>query len=356
MFFSDKSNSQAIGAFLRKAEAAHIDDPVRKKRLEIARELVGYIYRSPEGWDERCSFNIEHIGGQYVNALREFDPPKNTVIDNVFWMSYRFLCEFDFLVGAGKELSMELHSIKKSIQDDIDKMDDHLRSQIVYASFVMPANIAKQFINDESIGAFRDFEKKKSEAEELREKWDAEIKEKEREVNQLKDQLDKYKTAFNFVGLYQGFSELREQKEKELFWSFLSLITMGVVTLSPLVLEIVAVLFGVYQPTNLTSERLLILIPIASIEVILIYYFRVILVNNRSIKAQLMQIELRQTLCQFIQSYSEYSAKIKKEDKSALEKFENLIFSGVISDPGKIPSTYDGLDQIGNLIKNIKNS
>ena len=47
---------------------------------------------------------------------------------------------------------------------------------------------------------------------------------------------------------------------------------------------------------------------------------------------------------------------MKKQDSSALEKFESLIFSGVVSDPEKLPSTFDGVEQIGNLIKSIKNS
>jgi len=63
-------------------------------------------------------------------------------------MAYRFLCEFDFLVGAGKVLSMELKSIKDKIQHDTGEMDDDVKSQIIYASYVMLANIAKDFINE----------------------------------------------------------------------------------------------------------------------------------------------------------------------------------------------------------------
>ena len=102
--------------------------------------------------------------------------------------------------------------------------------------------------------------------------------------------------------------------------------------------------------------QLIILLPRLSIEVILIYFFRIILQNYRSVKAQILQIELRKTLCQFIQSYVKYSSEIKKQDSNALEKFESLIFSGVLSDPEKLPSTFDGLDQLGNFIKNIKGS
>lgn len=356
MFFAEENNARVLAGFLRKAEAAHIDDVVRTKRLSISREIIGYIYKSPEGWDDRCSFNIKHIGDQFIEWLRDFDPSKPADIDYIYSMSYRFLCEFDFLVGAGKELSMELRSIKNKIQQDTDEIDDNVRSQIIYASFIMPANIAKEFINDANIGVFKDFEKKKLEAEKLKSQWDEEIQAKESAVNALRDKLAQYKTAFNFVGLYEGFTGLAEKKKKEAFWLFVSLICMGVLILTPFTAEIFLTVTGIIDAKTLGLDHLMVLLPLISIEVILIYFFRVILLNHRSVKAQIMQIELRQTLCQFIQDYTEYSSKIKKEDAAALEKFESLIFSGVLSDPEKLPSTFDGMEQIGNLIKSIKNS
>ena len=356
MFFENKDNAKVLAGFLRKAEAAHIDDKSHQSRLSISREIIGYIYKSPEGWDDRCTFNIKHIGDQFLQWLRDFDSTKPSHIDHIYSMAYRFLCEFDFLVGAGKELSIELRSIKNKIQQDADEIDDDVRSQIIYASYVMPANIAKDFINDANIGVFKDFEAKKIEAENLKEKWDKEIQSKEATVDALKEKLEKYKIGFNFVGLYKGFSELAEKKEKEAFWLFLSLICMGLLILTPLIVEIVFSVSGIIDSKTLGLDHLMILLPLISIEAILIYFFRVILLNHRSVKAQIMQVELRQTLCQFIQSYSDYSSEIKKKDSSALEKFESLIFSGVLADPEKLPSTFDGMAQIGNLIKSIKSS
>lgn len=356
MFFKSEHHAKVLASFLRKAEAAHIKDESRAMRLSISREIIGYIYKSPEGWDERCTFNIKHIGDQFIEWLRDFDQSKPTHIDHIYCMSYRFLCEFDFLVGPGKELSVELRSIKNKIEHDSGEMDGDVKSQIIYASYVMPANIAKDFINDANIGVFKDFEQKKLEAEKLKEQWDAEIASKESTTNALKEKLEQYKIGFNFVGLYQGFSGLAEKKNKEAFWLFVSLIGMGLFILAPLIAEIILSLMGIYNGKIFSFEHLLILIPIISIEIILIYFFRIILLNHRSVKAQIMQIELRQTLCQFIQSYTGYSSEMKKQDSSALEKFESLIFSGVLSDPEKLPSTFDGVTQIGNLIKSIKNS
>lgn len=129
---------------------------------------------------------------------------------------------------------------------------------------------------------------------------------------------------------------------------------MGLFIISPLVSEIILAAKGIYSGKSLGTDHLFVLVPIISIEIIMIYFFRVILFNHRSVKAQIMQIELRQTLCQFIQSYTEYSTEMKKQDPNALEKFESLIFSGVLSDPEKLPSTFDGVEQISNLIKSIK--
>lgn len=356
MFFKNEDNLKALASFLRKADAAHIEDESRAMRLSISREIIGYIYKSPEGWDERCTFNIKHIGDQFIQWIRDFDQSKPTHIDHIYCMSYRFLCEFDFLVGAGRELSMELRSLKNKIEHDSGEMDGDIKSQIIYASYLMPASIAKDFINDANIGVFKDFEQKKLEAEKLKEQWDGEIASKESEVKVLKDKLEEYKIGFNFVGLYQGFSELGKKKAKDSFWLFLSLIGMGLLILAPLVAQVVLAIVGTYSGDILGVKHLLILIPVISIEIILIYFFRVILLNHRSVKAQIMQIELRQTLCQFIQSYTVYSSQMKKQDSSALEKFESLIFSGVLSDPEKLPSTFDGVQQIGNLIKSIKNS
>ena len=95
-------------------------------------------------------------------------------------------------------------------------------------------------------------------------------------------------------------------------------------------------------------------LPIFGLEFVLIYFFRVVLTHYNSIQTQIMQIELRQSLCQFIQNYADYAKEIKEKDGASLEKFENLIFSSILSTPDKVPSTFDGLEQLSNLIKNLK--
>ena len=67
-----------------------------------------------------------------------------------------------------------------------------------------------------------------------------------------------------------------------------------------------------------------------------------------------MQIELRQSLCQFIQSYADSAKEIKEKDGTSLDKFENLIFSNIVSTSEQVPSTFDGLEHITNSLKSAK--
>lgn len=257
----------------------HIEDGVRKSRVEIASKILIFAYNHPAKWDERCQFNIKHIGEQFLKWLGAFDGESASDIDHIYCMSYRFLCEYDFLIGSNKELSMDLRSMREKIQNDVGEMEDDIKSQIVYASYVMPANITKEFVNDQNIGIFVDFKQTKEKAEKLKKEWDDEISKKNIEVEQLKDKLDEYKIGFNFVGLYKRFFDLGEKKKKDLFWLFLSLLGMGIIILIPLTIEVYMAYGKVNSGEALNLSYLGIFLPVLTIEVILIYYFRVILFN-----------------------------------------------------------------------------
>ncbi len=60
------------------------------------------------------------------------------------------------------------------------------------------------------------------------------------------------------------------------------------------------------------------------------------------------------TLCQFVQSYAEYSKKISKDGPKLLEKFESIVFSGIKMDSKELPGTFDGLDQVTEFLKQLR--
>lgn len=72
---------------------------------------------------------------------------------------------------------------------------------------------------------------------------------------------------------------------------------MGIIVIAPLIFE----LWYFIQGNDVTWQKML---PVITLELILIYFFRVILNNYQSLQAQIIQIELRQALCQFIRVMS----------------------------------------------------
>ena len=356
MYFAKEENLKIISKFIKKAEAINLENKNLLQRLKTSRNIIEYIYNNPEGWDEKCRFNIKHIGDQFLATLNNFDSDNIEQINYIYCYVYRFLNEFDFFIGSGKELGFEVRLLKNRIEEDsLDGMSQMERSQMTYAALFMPANIVKEFVNNQNIESFKEFNQKTNEAVELKNKWEKEIKEKEQEIDAIRKNLEEYQVGFNFVGLYQGFENLngeKENEEKKLFWS---LIAMALVILIPLLVEVGISFAGLYKNQALSFDRFVVILPLLSIEIILIYFFRILLHNYKSVKVQRMQIQLRQTLCQFIQSYADYAMKIKKVDSTALEKFENLIFSGVLENAEKLPSTYDGIEQIGKIFKTLKN-
>ena len=177
---------------------------------------------------------------------------------------------------------------------------------------------------------------------------------RENRVDALKNELSKYENAFNFVGLFQGFDELATEKEKERVNLLCWLRVLGVLVVTPIIVELYFLYVNLDDLSSIKEGIIFSVLPTISLIAISLYYFRVLLFNYKSVKSPLLQIDLRKTLCRFIQHYSEYSSKLKKDDPGSLEKFENLIFSGIISDAGNIPSIYDGIEQFGKFIKSLK--
>ncbi len=363
MFFEKEMNVTTIANFIKFGRAANIKKSIIGQRLSISIEILSEILRNPKTWDRKCQFNIEYIGDQFINLLGNFNPNNFTEssLGDIYTHCYRFLCEYDLKSKYGEEPNQRLNEARTNIQNDMVGNDDvDTRSQLVYASYIMPAHIVNEYLSSPEIELFKNFNSQIEKVHDLKEKWDNEINGKLAIVENLRDKLENYKTAFNFVGLNQGFSNLLIDKNKEVFWLSGYLIAMGVLILLPPVIGISNLFLDPPQKILIVSnnliEQIAALVSFLSLEVILLYFFRIILHRHRSVRTQIMQLELRKTLCEFIQNYASYSSEIKQQDNGALEKFENLIFSGIISEPGKLPSTYDGIDQITSLISKMKSS
>ena len=270
--------------------------------------------------------------------LRELSFRRNFRIDE----SHPFYCLVQFLNNRRTEFSDE-SSYYFNLYDELPI----LIMREIYHSSHMTAVFS--ILEAADINQVEEFIRTKDESISKIEIWNTEFTSKQTAVNTLKEKLDKYKTAFNFIGLYQGFSELKKTKDKDLKslnWQYRIFMVF-------LILIPVYELYFVYDNINSLDINKIgfIIFPSITLLLILFWFLRIVLHNIRSIKSQLMQLELRMTLCQFIQSYAESSKELKENNKEGFEKFENLIFSSIVSSDEKIPATFDGMEQITSLLK-----
>lgn len=352
LFESDGAN-RTLSRFKVKLEGIAVSNEFEVSRNRLIKLVVTAMIENPDAWDKQCQINIEWIGSQFINKLTDIDKEyEKEELDDICSMTFRFLLEY--YLSMKNELSREFEVSRVFVIDNIDSFDDHAKLTIQYALAEMPIAIIKNLLNNDSLESIKEFNITKNAADKLKQDWDTELNRKERKVNKLQNALEKYETAFNFVGLHQGFDELSKDKKAELASLVFWLRFLSIIIVAPVLIELFIIYTNIKDITAIKDALLVSIFPTLSFVAISIYYFRVVLFNYKSVKSHLLQIELRKTLCKFIQSYADYSKEIKENDSNSLEKFENMIFSGIVNDEVGMPSTYDGIEQISKLIKSVK--
>jgi hypothetical protein len=355
-FFGARQN---VELFRRLSNALESMDPSVSTPAGIAaalKQIVDLVLTNAEKFDEYSASNIEWIGASFMSEVREFlkldEKERGPVVGGIFASAYRFLRELEF--NQPGEPSFELRQVKSFVHEHLDEFLGRDKAQLVYASYLLPADVVRRLVNHPSITDFRRFTETADAARKLKEQWDKELTERQTILAAMEDGLKNITSGYNFVGLVHGFQQLARAKIFEKTVAFASLLGLGLLMLLPVVLQIRFVVINIDSVESHKAVLIYTLPAIIALEVILLYFFRVVLIQFRSVKAQLLQLDLRIALCQFIQSYAEYSAKIKGQDKNALAKFESLIFSGLVAEESGIPSTLDGVEQLASLIKNIR--
>jgi hypothetical protein len=345
-----KSNSIVFAKFKAKIDALNPDSDFEKERNSVIRLVVNSMETSPDQWDDQCQINIDWIGDLFISRLSnaEIELSKKE-LDDICAMCFRFL--FELYLSMKNDLAMEFESARRFVFNNLDAFESATKEQIEFAIRDMPISIFKSIANNESIKSIKDFNILSAKSKQLKEEWEKDLVAREKRIDSLKNEISKYENAFNFVGLFQGFDELATEKESERDNLLIWLRVIGGLVVVPIIVELIFLYINLKDLKLIKEGILFSALPTISLIAILIYYFRVLLFNYKSIKSQILKIDLRKTLCRFIQHYSDYSSKIKEKDADSLSKFENIIFSEIISDDGKLPSTYDGIDQISKIIK-----
>lgn len=320
-----------------------------KKMCDYISRVLDHIIKVPDQWNNRCEHNINVRFADLLLMLQD-DINSPRYIEAMFAELYLFVIEyimFDDFYPSGIQYEFFMFGL-----DFIDSFEGISRTQIRAALLSQPTVIVKKCLHNLNIKTLQDSQTFISMAEARLNIIQNEINAKLIEVKRLSDTLHRHETAFNFVGLYAGFAKLGRIKSAELKATRKMLFCLAGLLPVPLIAEALYLIFS--SNTDSTITHLIKLIPVISLTLILIYYFRVILNSFNSIKSQLMQIELRKSLCRFIQSYSEYSKEMRVGDINPLAKFEEVIFSNIMGSDDKTPSTFDGIEQLASMIKALK--
>jgi len=337
-------------------------------KIHYTQIILEKMSQSDDCWRSICPFNYHDIFIPFRRRLHLTEKNWDSeILDYIFLMSIRFLRE--------AELTMRRQYRKKLWKNDSNDMYEKIWNwfnsltnndvsspmksklnyiQNDYSLILLNDSFGNRlFFGNEPFQAFLNYEENIKKIEQhsiiLKETSDNIQKsadEKLEKVEQLSDTLEHLKQGFNFVALSDGFSRMLNEKKSSKKWILRLLFLIAVI-----ISAIPAYKFFSDGGTNLTWQQIAIS---AGLELVLIYFFRVVLFHYRTVQTQIMQLDLRLSLCQFIQSYAEYAKEIKTNDKDALDKFENLIFSSILSSDEKIPSTFDGLEQLNSLIKQFK--
>jgi hypothetical protein len=320
-------------------------------KAQFLRNTISIIKANGAAFDEKCAINIGWIGSQFegdaqVLARAPLDEP---TLDKFFAFVYRFIVEFD--LSNTNDLSMELNSCLDFVRTNRSIFTEDAQRVMNYADQSMPIAIMKNLLGTELLSNIRNVEKYSEDVEGKFSTWEKELDEREGRADQIKASLEKYTTGFNFVGLYDGFNSLTAEKLKELKKMQDAQIFMGVLAIFPTLVELGVIISNLANFDVIKYALLASSVPAISLTVLLVYFFRLSVRSVDSYKSQLLQLELRKTLCRFVQNYVEFVGKLKPEERESISKFETVVFSGIVATDEKIPATFDGLDQLTKLLK-----
>ncbi len=346
-FFSSPGVSNYIQTYRKEISEREPENDFGKQRNELLIEIFESFEKYPTEWDQKCQYSIDKYQNELLSMLQAASVVP-VFLNQIFAVCYIFAIESDML---DDEWVTVTNNFKIFCVYKADEFDENSKRRILFATREIPIRLVKRFIFSHDISTYRNFVDMVDKSKKIDEDWDRKTLEKEIRIQKLNDALRKQESDFNFASLFDGFFRLGEIKKNELKWARNILFVFGALIPMPLAWE----WFHIDKITFTEIKDFAKIIPIASITLIFIYYFKIALGNFNSVKAQVIQIELRKSLCCFIQSYAEYAKEIKDNSETTLAKFEEIIFSNIMLTDNKIPSTFDGIDQIATLISSIRN-
>lgn len=350
-FFDEQKFQSAIANFSMRLNAEASSIQTNKQFVQFIISALALFKSNPRDFDGACQLNIKYIGSRFFNQIEALRIDAES-IEDVFTNCYRFLSELVFYKESNfpGDVGNEAQIALERIQYDTTDIPSRIKNQLVYADNFMPVALAKSFLNKADFGVIRSFDEKYAGLGGLVEDIDKKLEGSKKEVVALHNSLKSYKDAFNFVGLHKGFDDIARSKRRSSYLSVIMMVLLAFLMVTPFLWKIWHVLND--APSAAFNTELY--VAFLGYDLLLLYFFRVVFQGYKSVKGQLVQLDLRKAVCQFIQSYADYAVKIKGSNPALLERFESLVFSGIVVNEENIPSTFDGVEQLIKLFEKVR--
>jgi hypothetical protein len=316
--------------------------------------IIGSMATEPSFWDQHCQVTAQKYGDVFRTSLLNIITSQTQEhFDVLRAFALVFVLELD--LSTSEPISESLQIFKESTSAIFGNRSDRAGAIVKFGREQLPIAILKKILNSSEVGHIKNIDTAVKEADQKISKWDNALNEHKIQVTALKKALEEQQHGFNFVGLYQGFSDMAATVTRELDKKKERLVLFGALIFSPAVVDVALIITKNISIDTLSLQAMLSLGAISlTCTAIFLYFFRILLRDIDSKDAQLVQLRLRMSLCQFVQNYAKFASDIQKDNPETLARFESVIFSGIVGTQDKLPSTFDGLEQIATLVKNVR--
>lgn len=165
-------------------------------------------------------------------------------------------------------------------------------------------------------------------------------------LNKISIKMDESSTS-----LSKAFGELKDQKAKQLKLPRYAMAFFSILVLIAISIELGFVLLGT-SGIELPWYWLLIKsLGFIFVALFLVYFFRVALSQYNTIRNEMLQLEIRESLCQFIPAYRQFT----KFTDCSVEDFARHIFSPLQVTNNSTPHPMDSMGALLQVINEAKN-
>ncbi|WP_310440142.1 hypothetical protein [Sulfuricurvum sp.] len=359
-----KHNKVAIEKFINFTTKISDQPEYKKYNLQLCSNFLKSINESFHGlsFAANCSYNLKLIGQNFIEDISD-TTYSNETYENVLIFLIRIAKEYE--INAASNLPLSGAKLLKEYSAVSEDYPENINDQIYFTWHVMPYEIIK-IKNNYSLEMIQNGFK-----DEIKKIISEDLPIEKKEINELKgfiaeaiQVLKDQKQKFSFVTLNKAFSTLEESKTKSKYivLTLLCILVSLILYIPYHSYEQALTIQGAFNDFNLSLKgqenaplfiQMSQYIPILLIEAILIYLFKIVLHKYNSLVDQIVQLETKQAIMQFIESYVDYK-KDKNLTKDELERFEEVVFSKISPNLKDVPDLPNIITFVESFSKAIK--